>query len=113
MEPLHPAAAAQEERGAGPLLQRPDHRAGEEVRDAEIPLPAGEEAPGQDAAAQREAGEAVPAPRGTALHARAAPGAGGTGPCRAAAVGAPLPGTLPARGPGRGGPALAFSLWLG
>lgn len=66
MEPLHPAAAAQEERGASPLLQRPDHRVGEEVRDAEIPLPAGEEAPGQDAAAQREAGEAVPPPRGTA-----------------------------------------------
>lgn len=66
VEPLHPAAAAQEEGGAGPLLQRPDHRVGEEVRDAEIPLPAGEEAPGQDAAAQREAGEAVPPPRGTA-----------------------------------------------
>lgn len=66
MEPLHPAAAAQEERGAGPLLQRPDHRVGEEVRDAEIPLPAGEEAPGQDAAAQREAGEVVPPPWGTA-----------------------------------------------
>lgn len=73
MEPLHPAAAAQEERGAGPLLQRPDHRAGEEVRDAKIPLSAGEEAPGKDAAAQREAGEAVPAPRGTAPHPWAAP----------------------------------------
>lgn len=108
MEPLHPAAAAQEERGAGPLLQRPDHRAGEEVRDAEIPLPAGEEAPRQDAAAQREAGEAVPAPWGTAPQPRAAPGAGGTGPCRAAAVGARLPGTLPGGGGGSRGAGSCF-----
>lgn len=54
---LHAEAAAQAERRPGALLQRPDHRAGEEVRDAEVPLPAREEAPGQNAAAQREAGE--------------------------------------------------------
>lgn len=57
VDAVHPAALTQEKRRSGPLLQRPDHRAGEEVRDAEIPVTAGEEAPGQDAAAQREAGE--------------------------------------------------------
>lgn len=56
MGPLHPAAPAQEKGRPGSLLQRPDHRAGEEVRHAEVPVPPGEEEAGQDAAAQREAG---------------------------------------------------------
>ena len=56
LAPVHPAAPAQEERRPGPLLQRPDHRAGEEVRDPEVPVTPGEEAAGQDAAAQRETG---------------------------------------------------------
>lgn len=54
--PLHPAAAAQAEGRPGALLQRPDHRAGEDVRDPEVPVPPGEEAPGQGAAAERETG---------------------------------------------------------
>jgi len=57
VDPLHAAAPAQAERGSGPVLQRPDHRAGEEVRDPEVPLAPGEEATSQDAAAQRETGE--------------------------------------------------------
>lgn len=57
MEPVHPAASAQEEGGAGSVLQRPDRRTGEEVRDAEISVPPGAETAGQDAAAQRETGE--------------------------------------------------------
>lgn len=57
MEPVHAAAAAQEERRPGPLLQRPDRGAGEEVRHAEVPVPPREETAGQDAAAQRETGE--------------------------------------------------------
>lgn len=56
MGPVHPAASAQEKGRPGALLQRPDHRAGEEVRHAEVPVASGEEAAGQDAAAQWEAG---------------------------------------------------------
>lgn len=56
LDSLHTAALAQEKGRPGPLLQRPDHRAGEEVRDAEVPLAPGEEEAGQDAAAQRETG---------------------------------------------------------
>ncbi|KAI4801140.1 hypothetical protein KUCAC02_000066, partial [Chaenocephalus aceratus] len=39
VDPLHATAPPQEEGGAGPVLQRADHRAGEEVRDAEVPIP--------------------------------------------------------------------------
>lgn len=57
LEPFPSAAAAQKERRSGAVLQRPDHRTGEEVRDSEIPLPTREEASGQDAATQRETGQ--------------------------------------------------------
>lgn len=57
LEPFPPAAPAQKERRPSEVLQRPDHRTGEEVRDSEIPLPTREEASGQDVAAQRETGQ--------------------------------------------------------
>lgn len=59
MDPVHPAAPAQEERRTGSLLQRPDHRAGEEVRDAEVSVSSREKETRQDAAAQRETGEST------------------------------------------------------
>lgn len=40
LEPLPTTAPAQKERRSSEVLQRPDHRTGEEVRDSEIPLPA-------------------------------------------------------------------------
>ena len=57
MDPVNPAATTQEKGRPGPFLQRPDHRAGEEIRDAEVPVATREETTGQDAAAQRETGE--------------------------------------------------------
>lgn len=39
LEPLPTATSAQKKRRSSEVLQRPDHRAGEEVRDSEIPLP--------------------------------------------------------------------------
>lgn len=39
LEPIPATAPPQKERRPSEVLQRPDHRAGEEVRDSEIPLP--------------------------------------------------------------------------
>lgn len=50
--PLHPATATQTKGWSSPLLQRSDHRAGEDVRDPKISVTSGEKASGQGAAAE-------------------------------------------------------------
>lgn len=57
MDSINPAATTQKKGRPSPFLQRPDHRAGEEVWDTEISLTPREETTSQDAAAQWETGK--------------------------------------------------------